>query len=331
MAGGQTIDIHAHYYPDSYLKLIEDEGPRFGASYSLSEHNHPIIRAGGIGTPPLGRAFIGLDERIAAMDDQGVGVHALSMTMPMVDWAGGDLARRMSEAFNDALAQAHDAHPDRLFGLAILPMNDPVQAVAELERAAGLPGIRGVYMSTRILDRELSDEAFLPIFERIEDAGLPLFLHPLNVIGAERLERFYLGNLLGNPFDSAVAAAHLIFGGVLDRFPKLEVCLPHAGGAFPYLVGRLQRGFEVRPELKHMEKGPVEYLRRFTYDTISHSDAALGYLIDLVGADRVMLGSDYCFGMGYDRPVEVVTGHAGLTDEDRDLILGGNARRLLGL
>ena len=142
---------------------------------------------------------------------------------------------------------------------------------------------------------------------------------------------FLKRNLLGNPFESAIAASHLIFGGVLDRFPRLEVCLPHAGGAFPYLVWRLDHGSRVRPENKHMTKHPFEYLRRFHYDTISHSADALEYLIKIVGSDRVMMGSDYCFDMGHEHPVEVVTGHPTLKEEDQQNILCGNAERLLNL
>jgi len=177
--------------------------------------------------------------------------------------------------------------------------------------------------------RELDDPAFFPLWERIDDLELPVFLHPLNVIGAQRLGPYYLANLLGNPYDTGVAAARLIIGGVLDRFPKLSVCLPHAGGTLPYLIGRLDRGQKVRRELKHMKRKPSAYLRRFTYDTISHAPEPLRYLIDLVGADRVMIGSDYCFDLGYERPVQVVTSLPRLSRADQAKILGGNAAKLL--
>src|SRR5256885_9162958 len=132
--------------------------------------------------------------------------------------------------------------------------------------------MRGYYIATQIRGKDLSDASFLPVYERIEASGLPLFLHPVEVIGHERLAAYYLTNLLGNPFESAIAAAHLIFGGVLDRFPKLVVCLPHAGGAFAWLVGRLNRGWEKRADLKHVKHAPFEYLRRFYYDTVGYSD-----------------------------------------------------------
>jgi aminocarboxymuconate-semialdehyde decarboxylase len=204
--------------------------------------------------------------------------------------------------------------------------------VGELERSARLPGVRAVYLGTNIGGRELSDQAFAPVFERCQEYELPVLLHPLNVVGSARLGPFYLSNLLGNPFDTAVAAAHLVLGGVLDKFPRLQVCLPHAGGALPYLFGRLQHGQRVRPEARDRARRPFSaYLRRFTYDTISHSPEALRYLIDLVGADRVMIGSDFCFDMGYERPRDIVTKRLGLKAADQARILRGTAARLLGL
>ena len=194
-----------------------------------------------------------------------------------------------------------------------------------------LPGVRGVYAATGVLDRELSDEAFFPVYEALEGLGLPLFLHPVFVIGEARLKKFYLTNLLGNPFESAIAAAHLVFGGVLDRFPKLEVVLPHAGGAFPWLVGRLNRGWEKRADLKHIKQAPLDYLRRFHYDTIGYSNTVTEYLVKTVGEDRVVMGSDYCFPIAYEQPVDVVTANPLLSAEAKAAILAGNARRLLKL
>jgi aminocarboxymuconate-semialdehyde decarboxylase len=250
----------------------------------------------------------------------------------MVYWANGDLSSKLSAAFNDSIAHAHESHPGRFFGLAVLPMQEPNLAVAELDRVSTLPGVRGVYMATSILDREISDPVFWPVYEHLEAMRLPVFLHPVQVIGMEtRLKQYFLSNLLGNPFDTAVAASHLIFGQVMDRFPKLDVVLPHGGGALPLLIGRLEHGWRVRPECKHLARSPREYLRRFHYDTITHSNEALSYLIDLVGADRILLGSDYCFDMGYQRPIEVVNNHQSLTPADKLAILTSNAARLLSL
>ena len=331
MSKSETIDIHAHFYPESYLKLIEAEGAEFGVSCSYDDPDGPVIDANGVKTPPLSRRYFDLEDRVAAMDEMGVGVHCLSLTQPMLYWASPDLSERLAVAYNDACAEVHEAYPERFLGLAILPMQEPELALKELERAKSLPGIRGVYMATRVLDKELSDPSLFPVYEAIEDSGLTIFLHPIKVVDPSRLKQFYLTNFIGNPTETAIAASHLILGEVLDRLPKLTFCLPHAGGTFPWLIGRITHGWGVRDECKHLKNPPVEYLRRFYYDTITHAAPALEYLIDLVGPDRVVLGSDFCFDMSYERPVEIVTGHAGLSEDDQALILGGNAKRLLGI
>ena len=329
--GKVGIDIHSHYYPESYLRLIEAEGGPFGAHFERTPQG-PKVRIGPIFAGPIGTKFIDLDERLEAMDAQGVMAQALSLTQPMVYWATGDLSRKLSAAFNDSLVSAHESHPTRFFGQAILPMQEPALALAELDRVSTLPGIRGVYLATCVLGRQLSDPIFWPVYERLEALGLPIFLHPVEVIGMQdRLKDYFLSNLLGNPFDTTIAAAHLVLGQVMDRFPQLDVVLPHGGGALPLLIGRIEHGWRVRPECKHLERSPREYLRRFHYDTITHSPEALTYLIDLVGADRVLLGSDYCFDMGYERPIEVLSSHQSLSAQDRNAILISNAARLMRL
>jgi len=327
----KPIDVHAHYFPQVFLDLIEKHGPAHGFEYKIVEGKGPQFKHGHLTTGPVGPKFVDLDARLAAMDEQGVDVHALSLSQPMVYWAESALAQRITETYNDALVQAHQRNPSRFVGLATLPMHEPALASREVERVSRLPGMRGFYIATQIRDRDLSDPAFLPVFERIEASGLPLFLHPVEVIGHQRLGAYYLTNLLGNPFESAIAAAHLIFGGVLDRVPGLVVCLPHSGGAFPWLAGRLNRGWEKRADLKHIEQRPLDYLRRFYYDTVGYSDHVLEYLVRVIGADRVLMGSDYCFPIAYERPVDVVTAHPHLDDEAKRSIVEGNARRLLKL
>jgi aminocarboxymuconate-semialdehyde decarboxylase len=332
VTGPAAIDVHAHFFPEEFLRLVEQEGAPFGAGVDRSGARGPVLFAGGSRTPPLDPRYHDLARRLRAMDGQGVGVQALSLTVPMIYWADGPLGGRLARAFNDAIGAAHTAYPDRFVGCAILPMQDAALALEELGRVARLPGIRAVYMGTNVNGRELSHPDFFPLLERCQALGLPVLLHPIRVIGAERLAPFYLHNLLGNPFDTAVAAAQLVFGGVLDRLPRLRLCLPHAGGALPYLAGRLQRGQRVRPEARTAARRPfTTYLRRFTYDTISHAPRALRFLIETVGADRVVLGSDFCFDMGYERPRDIIQRQLRLSRPDRERILRGNASRLLGL
>lgn len=328
--GAPAVDIHAHFFPETYLRLLEDAGELSGVALRRDRRARPIIVAGVARFGPLGPEYYDPEIRLKAMDKQKVRMQALSLTAPMTYMADGNLALELARAWNDSTAEIARAYPDRFVVLATLPMQDPKASVGELNRAVTQLGCRGVYLGTNVRGKELADFSFLPVFKRIHALKVPVFLHPLDVIGAERLANHHLHNLLGNPFDTAVAAANLIFSGLLDRLPRLEVCLPHAGGALPYLIGRLDRGWKVRPECA-LKRPPSAYLRRFTYDTISHASHSLRYLIELVGADRVMIGSDYCFDMGYERPVEVVTRLKGLTSAERAKILGGNAARLLGL
>ena len=331
MATPRTIDTHAHYFPESYIKLIQEHGKRVGATVTTDDKGVTFIQVGlHLRTGPITRLFIDLDARIKDMDRRGVGMHALSLTQPMVYWAHDELATQLCIAFNDSISAAHRAHPDRFIGFACLPFQNAHLALEELERAAKLPGIKGVYMATAVRDKELSDPSFFPVYERIAELGLPIFLHPM-MINNERLKQFYLINLCGNPFDTAIAASHLIFGGVLDAFPKLEVSLPHAGGALPILRGRLDRGFHTRSECKTIPRPPSEYLKRFTYDTISYNEDQMDDLIKLVGIDRIMMGSDFCFDIAYEEPVKFVNGMKSLDEAQREKILWGNAARYLKL
>jgi aminocarboxymuconate-semialdehyde decarboxylase len=324
----KTIDIHAHWYPREWLDLFAKDGPKEGASLERSGSAYRLK------TEKLMNAFderfVELDSRLKKMDETRINVHALSLTTPMVYWASPGLGLALSQAFNDAASAAHKAHPERFVGLAMLPMQAPELALKELERAAKLPGMRGMYLATNVNVFELDDKRFWDVYAKAEELGWTIFLHPVDTIGKDRTAKYYLRNLLGNPYDTGVAAAHLIFGGVLDQFPKLDFNLPHAGGAFPALIGRLDHGTRVRPELKHMKRAPSEYLRRFSYDTIGHDDRINMNLIRLVGADRVTIGSDYCFDMGLTDPLGSLE-RLKLPRADYELIAGSNAARLLRL
>lgn len=325
----RAIDTHAHWYPAEWLRLFEKDGAAEGASLQREGRRYTIRTQRIVNA--FDEEFVDLDLRLAGMGRQRVDMHALSLTAPMVYWASPGFGLALSQAYNDAASAAHRKHPDRFVGLAMLPMQDPALALRELERAAKLPGLRGLYLATHVNETNLDDKRFWDVYAKAEELGWTLFLHPIDTIGRERTSRHYLRNLLGNPYDTGVAAASLVFGGVLDEFPRLEVNLPHAGGTFPWLIGRLDRGTRVRPELKHMKRLPSEYLRRFTYDVIAHNDTMNENLARLVGPDRLVLGSDYCFDMGLEDPVGVVERIAGLSAEERAGIIGGTPAKLLGL
>ncbi len=325
----RAIDIHAHWYPKEWLGVFEKDGAREGASLERAAGGYRL-KAKSI-TNAFDERFVVVSQRVEEMDKRRVKVHALSLTTPMVYWASPALALALSQAFNDAASAAHRQFPERLVGLAMVPMQAPELALKELDRAAKLPGIKGLYLATNVNGEELDDKKFWDVYARCEELGWTIFLHPVDTIGQDRTKKFYLKNLCGNPYDTGVAVAHLIFGGVMDRFPGLGFNLPHAGGTFPWLIGRWDHGAKVRPELKHMKQPPSSYLRRFTYDTIGHDDRINGALVKLVGADRVTLGSDYCFDMGLDDPLATVERIPGLSAGDKEMIAEKNALKLLRL
>jgi aminocarboxymuconate-semialdehyde decarboxylase len=204
-------------------------------------------------------------------------------------------------------------------------------SIRECERVHAL-GLHGIEIGSNINGAALHDPHFWPLYEAMEALGLALFIHPNNVAGAERMGEYHLRNLVGFPLDTTLAAAQLIFSGVLDRFPRLRICLGQAGGFLPYIVGRLDAGFHARPECRqHIDRAPSTYLRRFYFDTIIHSPLAGDFLIRSVGADRVMLGSDFPFDMRAAAPVGDIEAQSDLTDAQRERIYRGTAMEFVGL
>ena len=327
-----AIDVHAHWFPPEWLDLIEAEGAADGAKVGVNKKGWKTLTTpGAVLVQNFQPDMVDLEIMIAEMDKAAIDVRVFSLTNPMVYWASPEFGLKMSRVFNDACAAAHLKHPTRFLGTIMLPMQSPELAVQELERAAKLPGMCSVYMAMHVNGLNLDQKSYWPVYEKIEALGLPLSLHPVNPCGVERMKVFHMRNLIGNPHEAAIAAASLIFGGVLDDFPKMQVVLPHAGGSFPWLIGRYDNGVATRHELDHMKQPASAYLRRFYYDTISHSPQILRFLMEMVGADRIVIGSDYNFDAGYPRPVEFVDTIPALTKPEREQILTQNAMEVLKL
>src|SRR5690606_39141580 len=219
------------------------------------------------------------------------------------------------------------AAPDRLRGLGLVPLQHPEHTVPALDHALG-QGLAGVEISSHAPGRELSDPAYEPFWSRAEETGALVFLHPFGCTLDERLDQWYLSNTVGQPTENAVALSHLIFSGVLDRHPGLKLVAAHGGGYLPFAIGRSDHAWRVRPDARGCEHEPSSYLRRLWFDTVVHDDRALRTLVEVAGADRVLLGSDYPFDMGLDDPVTTIRA-AGLPDDATDRILGANADALL--
>ncbi len=272
-------------------------------------------------------------KKIRDMDAQKVEFAVLSSTPFAFFYEVEDeLAVELARYHNDRLSEMVKKYPDRFAAMATLPMQAPAEALNELERSAQELGLRGVEIGSHVGQRELGDPAFWPIYQALEGLNAPIFIHPHHVAGLDRLLNYYFNNLIGNPLDTTIAAANLIFSGVLEKYPGLKVILAHAGGQLPYIIGRMEHGYQVRPECQeNVRKSPLAFLKNFYFDIITHNPDALRYLISLAGSDHVLLGSDYPYDMGDPDPVQTVSKLSGITAKDRKKILGENAVALFGL
>lgn len=335
-----VIDAHAHWYPPAFIELLVKEGAANGAKisgpnadgdYTAKTPDQTYYSANG---STFRREMRDLDIILKMMDERDVDLYALSMTHPKVYWAPPAFGLKLSRVANDDTSAAHVKYPKRFVGTIMLPMQDPKLAVQELERAAQLPGMRAINVGEHILGKNLSDKSFWPVWARCEALGLPLFLHNLNPFGGERLVQGGISmiNNLGNPFEATVAAMAFVLSGTLDAFPKLDIYLPHAGGAFPWLVWRTDYAMSNSGQFKGLKQPRAsDYLRRFHYDLILHSPKYMRTLIEMVGADRVVSGTDFPQGMSVRRPVEYVESIPGITRRECELILCENPAQLLKL
>lgn len=330
---GRVTDVHMHWYPREFVDLMIKEGPAHGAVMGYDKKGNPVVESvpGCTQKSTMRKTMTNFDDIIRDMDNRKVHTYALSMTNPLVYWADPGFGLELCMAHNDACVEAHRKYPDRFYGTIVLPMQDVKLAAKELERMSRHPCMRAVFIAEHINGKNLHEKEFWPIYEQTEALGLPLFLTNLYPTGAERMKDYFMINVLGNPQEAGYAALSLICGGVLDAFPRLDVFLPHAGGTFPWLVGRLDLGIKFSDELKHMKQPGSAYLKRFYYDLITHHPQIMRNLIDLVGVDRIVTGTDFPQGMSVKQPVDFVESVPGLTHEERTAILCDNPAKLLGI
>lgn len=281
---------------------------------------------------PLFAEFTDVSAKLAAMDRKGIDVSVLSPAPPTFTyWADEELAVEVTALVNDGVAEMVAQRPDRLRGMGILPMQHPQAAIAELERIVSVHGFRSIEIGTGIEGTKLSDPRFRPVLRRAGELGVFVLTHPYYIGNKAGLEDYYLTNLIGNPLETALMVADLMFSGTLDDLPDLKIGLAHGGGFVPYQIGRLVRGHAVREETRASSgTSPLDLLRRFYFDTVVFEPQAIGFLAGLVGADKVFLGTDAPFDMGDEEPLKTIAGAAGLDDDARARISGGTALALLG-
>jgi aminocarboxymuconate-semialdehyde decarboxylase len=326
-----TVDVHAHHVPMAALEKASADPARYGVRVeeAAGERRFGFVGEKLSRQPQVELRDLALRLRTCAAGN--VDVQLLGIWLSGTGYAlPAEQGAAWSRLFNEELLAASRPHGGRFSPLASLPMQDGARAAEELDYAVRELGLKGAMIGTNVAGRNLDDPVFEPVWRKASELGVPIILHPTDNIPTERLAKYEAQNLLGNPFETLIAAASLIFGGVLDRFPELSFVLLHGGGHLPYQAGRLQRGWDMRIK-GAARKAPLDYLRRFRYDTIVHHPPALRYLIDLVGSDRVLLGSDDPYDMGAGpEPAKIV--HAcGCAAADTAAILGGNATELFQL
>lgn len=332
-ASGRVIDTHTHFVPKTALGPAERGELWMGIQFGRNARGKITSTVKGISQEiPWPTPIETPEMRLVSMTERRVDLHMISIS-PTLYWYAVDPAEacRFARTSNDDLAEMVALAPDRFIGLGYLPMQDTDGAIAELERCVTVHGMPGVMVGTNVNGTDWDDASLFPVLQAAERLGAVLYFHPARNRADPFLTRYHFTNLIGNPLETAIALGSLIFGGVFDRLPALKTCFAHAGGFGVLGVGRLDHGHEVRPEASGIQQLPSDYVRGCWFDTITHSERALRYIVDTVGADRVVLGSDYPADMGEPRPVDFIEGCASLTPQERSAILGGNAATLFGL
>lgn len=313
------IDAHSHYFPEKLLQRLRRDGARYDTPVQTRADGGIFVVTPERPYGPIVPGFYDLGLRHAFLTQNGISTQVLAPPpFLFYYWASARLVLDLIQAENDAIAETVRSDPARFKGLGTIPMQDAALSVRECERIQAL-GLRGIEIGSNVNGIDLDDKKFWPIYEAVESLGLAMLIHPNNVVSGDRMREFHLQNLIGFPADTTLAAARLIFSGVLDRFPRLKICLGQAGGFLPYIIGRLDHGFKARPECRQFAcSKPRDYLRRFYYDTIIFSPGPLAFLVDTVGADRVMLGSDFPFDMGSSDPHADLREQPRITEQDHD-------------
>ena len=274
-----------------------------------------------------------IEQRLKDMDKMGIDVQAISTSPAQYYYRiEPDLCRQTSRLVNERLAEIVASHPDRFVALGTVPMQEPQLAVAELEYCMNELGFRGLEVGTNVRKAELSDERFNPIWAKAEELGAIIFLHPSGFTDTSRLKEHFLTNVIGNPLDTTFALSHIVFGGVLERYPGLKFVAAHGGGYLGHYPARMDHAYKVRPECHdHIKRPPSYYMKKIYFDTMVFGETQLEHLVNLWGADHVVIGTDYPYDMGWYKPVDFVNGAKSLTRAQKDQIIGGNAAKLLGL
>ncbi|MBL7961447.1 amidohydrolase [bacterium] len=328
------IDIHTHILPENWPDLKEKYG--YGGFVQLDHHKPRCARM-----MIDGKAFREIESncwdpqvRMTECENHKVDVQVLSTVPVMFNyWAKPQDTLDLSKLLNDHIAEIVGKFPKRFIGLGTVPLQSPELAIRELERCVNRLGLAGIQIGSHVNEWNLNDEHLFSFFQAVEESGAALFVHPWDMMGKEKMPKYWLPWLVGMPAETSLAICSMIFGGIFERLPKLRVAFAHGGGSFPATIGRIEHGFNVRPDLCAMDNkiNPRDYLDKFYLDSLVHDPLMLKYLIDLVGEKRIALGSDYPFPLGEAIPGKLIESMSGLNEKTKERLLGGTALEWLNI
>ncbi|KAG8188635.1 hypothetical protein JTE90_005988 [Oedothorax gibbosus] len=331
------LDIHTHILPREWPDLKE----RYGYGGWLRIQHSPNDKNRATLTKDDGRFFRDIEsncwsvtDRLREMDKTGVDVQLLSTVPVMFSyWAKAEDALDLSRYLNNHLASVVREHPRRFLGAATVPLQDPELAAEELKRAVGTLSLQAVMIGSHVNEWNLDNTKLDPFYKTAEDLGCPVLVHPWDMETGGRMSKYWLPWLVGMPAETTIAICSLIFGGVLERFPRLKLCFAHGAGSFPYTLGRIQHGFEVRPDLCAVDNDvpPDSYLSRIYSDSLVHNEESLNFLIKVLGEDNILLGSDYPFPLGESCPGKLIEESNQSSKVIKEKTLGQNALKFLNL
>jgi len=328
------VDFHTHILPKNWPDLKQKYG--YGGFVRLEHHRHgaakmiiddKVFRE-------VGENTWSTDCRLKECDEKGVDVQVLSTVPVMFSyWAKPEHTLDLSRYLNDHISHEVSINPRRFVGLGTLPMQAPDLAAKELRRCIQDLGLAGVQIGSHVNSWNLDAKELYPVWEEAQNLGASIFIHPWDMMGKEQTPKYWLPWLVGMPAETSRAICSLMMGGVLERFPKLKVAFAHGGGSFPMTIGRIAHGFDVRPDLCATETStnPRDLLSRIWVDSLVHDAKSLEYIVDLFGADHVMLGSDYPFPLGEEFPGKLIDESTRLDESTKERILGKNALDFLGV
>jgi aminocarboxymuconate-semialdehyde decarboxylase len=325
----RVIDFHNHYYPPAYLDALRS-GPSTVKVTVDAEGNPCLHYPGDYNVAVPGHRDI--DYRESVLIEHAIDTQVITLTTPGAHVETPQTALRLAGLVNDAFAEVIERKKGRFAALATLPLNDPRGSVDEFERATRRLGLRGAMLFSNVNGVALADKRFWPLYEAANDQAAVLYIHPTNPVNVEAMTEYWLMPLTGFLFDTTLAAAHLVFSGVVERFPRIRWALCHLGGTIPYLVERLDRGFYAFEDCRaHIGKPPSEYLKHFYYDTVNFNPRAIELAIAFAGVEHILAGSDYPHQIGSIPKMLESINALNLPDSSKAAILGGNAATLLGL